>query len=153
MMKKLFFLLVIPVIVFSACDEDDLSYDEQLAVDIEKIENYLLENNLSAESTESGLHYIIEEEGTGNYPSLNSYVKVNYTGKLLSGEVFDEGTIDYYPLYSLIEGWREGMQLFREGGYGTLFIPSGLGYGSTSNTNIPANSVLIFEVELNSVVD
>ena len=153
MMKKLFFLLVILVIVFSACDEDDLSYDEQLAVDIEKIENYLLENNLSAESTESGLHYIIEEEGTGDYPDLNSYVKVDYIGELLNGVVFDEGTINFYPLYSLIEGWREGLQLFREGGSGILFVPSGLGYGSTSNPNIPANSVLIFEVDLVGVAD
>ncbi|MCK5171634.1 MAG: FKBP-type peptidyl-prolyl cis-trans isomerase [Bacteroidales bacterium] len=150
MMKKAIFFLIFSLIIIAACDDDDdsLSYDEQLAVDIEKIENYLLENNLSADSTGSGLHYIIDEEGTGDYPDLESFVKVNYTGTLLNGEVFDEGTIDYYPLYSLIEGWQEGLQLFREGGYGTLFIPSGLGYGSTAQSTIPANSVLIFEVEL-----
>ena len=149
-MKKTIFFLVFSLIIIAACDDDDnsLSYDEQLAVDIEKIENYLLENNLSAESAESGLHYIIDEEGTGDYPDSSSFVKVNYTGKLLNGEVFDDGTIDYYQLCTLIEGWQEGLQLFRKGGYGTLFIPSGLGYGSAAQSTIPANSVLIFDVEL-----
>ena len=151
-MKKLFFLLVISVFIFVACEEDD-SAAEQLKKDIELIEEYLLDNGLVAESTESGLHYIIEEEGTGDYPNLYSFVTVGYTGKLLNDDIFNEGTLSDYPLCDLIEGWREGMQLFREGGYGTLFIPSGLGYGSTSKPNIPANSVLIFEVDLINVTN
>ena len=152
MMKKIFFLLVISVFIFAACEKDD-PVAEQLKKDIELIEAYLLDNELVAESTESGLHYIIEEEGTGNYPDLNSIVKVNYTGKLLNGEVFDEGTVNNNPLYGYIEGWQEGIKLFKEGGKGTLFIPSGLGYGSTSKTTIPANSVLIFEVDLINVTN
>ncbi len=154
-MKKAIFFLVFSLIIIAACDDDDdsLSYEEQLAVDIEKIENYLLENNLSAESTESGLHYIIEVEGTGNYPDSSSYVRVNYIGKLLNGDVFEEGTINDYPLSTFIQGWQEGLQLFRQGGQGVLFIPSGLGYGSGSNGSIPANSVLIFDIELTNVVN
>ena len=151
-MKKLFFLLVISVFIFAACEEDDPAA-EQLKKDIELIEEYLLDSGLVAESTESGLHYIIEEEGIGNYPTLNSIVKVNYKGYLLNGDVFDEGVVNDYPLYRYIDGWQEGMQFFKEGGEGILFIPSGLGYGSDARSGIPANSVLIFEIELINVVN
>lgn len=152
MMKKLFFLLVISVFIFAACEEDD-PVAEQLKKDIELIEAYLIDSSLVAESTASGLHYIIEEEGTGNYPNANSIVKVNYIGKLLNGNVFDEGIVNDYPLYVFIEGWQEGIQLFKEGGKGILFIPSGLGYGPASKPDIPANSVLIFDVDLINVVN
>ncbi len=151
-MKKLFFLLVISVFVFAACEEDDPAA-EQLKKDIELIEEYLLDSGLVAESTASGLHYIIEEEGIGDYPTLNSIVKVNYKGYLLNGDVFDEGIVNDYPLYVFIEGWQEGIQLFKEEGKGILFIPSGLGYGSVSKPDIPANSVLIFDVDLINVVN
>ncbi len=151
-MKKLFFLLVISVFIFAACEEDDPAA-EQLKKDIELIEEYLLDSGLVAESTESGLHYIIEEEGIGNYPTLNSIVKVDYKGYLLNGDVFDEGVVNDYPLYRYIDGWQEGMQFFKEGGEGILLIPSGLGYGSASKPDIPANSVLIFDVDLINVVN
>lgn len=151
-MKKLFFLLVISVFIFAACEEEDPAA-EQLKKDIELIEAYLIDSSLVAESTASGLHYIIEEEGTGNYPNLYSIVKVGYTGKLLNGEIFDEGIVNNSPLYGYIEGWQEGIQFFKEGGKGTLFIPSGLGYGSESKPKIPANSVLIFDVDLINVVN
>ncbi len=152
MMKKLFFLLVISVFIFAACEEDD-PVAEQLKKDIELIEAYLIDSSLVAESTASGLHYIIEEEGIGNYPTLNSIVKVDYKGYLLNGDVFDEGVVNDYPLYRYIDGWQEGMQFFKEGGEGILLIPSGLGYGSDARSGIPANSVLIFEIELINVVN
>ena len=99
------------------------------------------------------LYYIVEEEGNGTYPNLSAIVEVNYKGTLLDGTVFDEGTVSNYPLYVYINGWQEGIRLFSEGGRGTLFVPSKLGYGTTSSTTIPANSVLIFEIELVNVKD
>ncbi|HAF29608.1 MAG TPA: peptidylprolyl isomerase [Bacteroidales bacterium] len=151
-MKKLGFLIIIAIFAFIACEDDDPAA-EQLKKDIELIETYLQDSSLVAESTSSGLYYIIEEEGTGNYPNLSSVIRANYKGMLLNGEVFDEGTVKDYPLYVYIKGWQEGMQLFRAGGKGTLFIPSGLGYGSTARSGIPPNSVLIFEVELINVAN
>lgn len=151
-MKKYFLLLIIlPFISLLSCDKDDDSYSEQLNKDIELIKDYLSENGIEAQYTESGLHYIIEEQGTGNYPQLSSIVKVKYTGRLLNGDIFDEGIVNDNPLFIYIEGWKEGLQLFKEGGKGTLFIPSGLGYGSENKTNIPPNSVLIFDIELINV--
>ena len=53
-----------------------------------------------------------------------------------------------FPLSGVIQGWQEGIPLFKEGGSGILLIPSALGYGSQSVGSIPANSVLIFDINL-----
>lgn len=145
-------IFFIPVILFTACDEDDYDAEAQLKKDIALIEDYLLENNLTAQSTESGLYYIIEEQGTGIKPDLQNRVTVAYTGKLLNGNVFDSGTITLY-LYEFIEGWSEGLQLFNEGGKGQLFVPSTMAYGERNQETIPANSVLIFDIHLQAVWD
>lgn len=149
-MKKILFI-VVALVVFWGCEEED-PVEEQLKKDIDKIEEYLKENNLTAESTSSGLYYIIEEPGTGDIPNIYSVVKIKYTGYLLDGTIFDQGETTNY-LYSYIEGWQEGIPLFREGGKGKLLIPSKLGYGVDSRTGIPANSVLIFDISFLYILD
>lgn len=153
-MKKILFFILAFIIAFSSCDEDNSSpsYEEQLAIDIEKIQDYLLENNLTAQSTENGLHYIIDVEGTGSYPTIDSIVKINYVGRFLNDTIFDQGTIETY-LNSFILGWQKGIPYFREGGSGKLLIPSSMGYGVYAHYPIPANSVLIFDIELLEVTD
>ncbi len=154
-MKKLLFALSILVIAIAACDDDTdynynndvLTYEEQLAIDIEKIQKCIADSNFTAQSTESGLYYIIDEEGEGNYPSVDSIVKVKYVGKLLNGNVFGQGTIEE-ELSFFIYGWQEGIQKFKEGGSGKLLIPSSLGYGAYSVGSIPSYSVLMFDIEL-----
>ena len=133
-------------VTFSACS------DSGLKSDIASIEDYLEENNLIAESLSSGLHYIIEEEGTGTeFPSVTSDVTVRYTGYLLDGFVFDQtegnNTIEF-NLGGVIEGWRQGIPLFKRGGKGKLLIPSDLGYGNVQVGPIPPGSVLVFDIEL-----
>jgi len=157
-MKKLLLPLLIIGLFFASCSDDsEDKVAEQLEKDIELIEQYLADSNLTAQATGSGLYYIMEKEGTGDRPDIFAYVTVDFTGKLLDGSIFSEDTIESYPLYSLIEGWQEGIQLFKEDGKGTLFIPSKLGYGTTTkvdlegDTIIPANSVLIFDFRLDSV--
>ena len=118
---------------------------------MEKIENYLAENNLTATATPSGLYYIITKEGSGGHPNLQSTVTVKYKGYRLNGNVFDEtvgNNTATFPLLNLIQGWQEGIPLLQKGGKGTFFVPAELGYGSQRVGDIPANSVLIFEIEL-----
>ena len=93
------------------------------------------------------------KEGTGKQPTASSVVKVHYTGKLVDGKVFDSsvqrGEPIEFPLNQVILGWTEGLQLMKEGGKATLYIPSKLGYGEQGVPGmIPANSTLIFDVEL-----
>jgi FKBP-type peptidyl-prolyl cis-trans isomerase len=129
--------------------------EEQLKDDIEIIEQYLAENNITAQSTESGLRYVIELEGSGDHPEPGDNVKVHYTGTLLDGTKFDSSLDRNEPLEfaigrrQVIQGWDEGIALLKPGGKGTLFIPSPLAYGERGAGGVIApNSVLKFDVEL-----
>lgn len=102
--------------------------------------------------TASGLQYIILKEGVGKPIRANDIVKAHYEGSLSTGEKFDS-TYDRdqpaeFRVSSLVKGWSEGMQLVKKGGKIKLFIPPELGYGSRAVPGIPANSVLIVEVEV-----
>ncbi|MCB0643167.1 MAG: FKBP-type peptidyl-prolyl cis-trans isomerase [Phaeodactylibacter sp.] len=145
-MNKFFFLFAALGLSLSACQ------DAGLKADIAEIEKYLDNNNLVAESLDSGLHYIITEEGTGmEHPTAASDVNVIYKGYLLDGTVFDQtpaNEMSSFNLGNVIEGWRQGIPLLKAGGKGTLFIPSDLGYGDFQVGPIPAGSVLVFDVEL-----
>lgn len=122
-------------------------------VDRDAIEQYLEDNNLTAEVTDDGIYYIIDQPGFGAKPNLASEVTVHYEGFLLDGSKFDSsydrGAPATFRLTGVVRGWQLGIPLFREGGKGTLFIPSELGYGSDSpSDDIPRNSVLIFNINL-----
>lgn len=118
----------------------------------QEILNYIADNNLDAQSTDSGLYYVIDEQGTGDKPTGTSNVTVTYKGYFSDGEVFDQSTTNVtFSLDNVIEGWTEGIQMFNEGGSGKLLIPSSLGYGRYDIGSIPGGSVLIFDVDLISV--
>ena len=148
-MRNLLFLLL--SLSFFSCDKG-LTDEQQLQADIDDIKDYLADHNLTAQSTASGLHYIITTEGSGGHPTINSKVTVNYVGKLLKNEkVFDQttGTPVSFNLKNLIKGWQEGIPLLQKSGKGTFFIPSALGYGPEgAGSDIPPNAPLIFEIEL-----
>ncbi len=127
--------------------------DSQKSVDQATIAAFVSKNNLTnVQKTETGLNYVITAQGNGPQVTAGDSITVKYTGKLSSGKVFESNT---FPLQvgkgMVIPGWDEGLQKFKQGGKGTLLIPSGLGYGDQGNPTIPANSVLIFDVEILSV--
>ncbi len=124
---------------------------EQVAIDSVAIDSYLAANNIKAEKGSRGLRYVITKMGSGQKPSLESTVKVNYKGMLLdNGSVFDQSQAPIeFPLSNLIQGWQIGFQLLPKGSKATLYIPSTLGYGQNGSPPvIPANANLIFDVEL-----
>lgn len=102
--------------------------------------------------TASGLYYKIEDAGRGTQPTAEDVVTINYTGKLVDGTVFDSsverGEPADLPLYGVIPGFSEGLQLLKEGGKATLYIPSNLAYGNQAAGPIPPGSTLVFSVEL-----
>lgn len=121
-------------------------------IDEAKIKNWLAENSLEVESLPSGLHYVIENPGQGEKPTLRSLVEVHYHGTTLDGKVFDStlkrGPIRF-PLAKLIRGWQEGIPLVGKGGKIKLIVPSGMAYGDRQvSPEVGPNSVLIFDIEL-----
>ena len=100
----------------------------------------------------SGLRYQIMNPGTGSPPKATDTVKVNYTGTLIDGSVFDSsdrlGKPLEIPLDKVIAGWTEGLQKISKGGKIKLFVPPQLGYGDDGRPGIPPGSVLVFDVEL-----
>ncbi len=119
-----------------------------MAIDQERIQAFILEQGLDAQSTASGLHYVIYEAGSADRPKLTDEITISYVGFLLNGDVFDSGNDITYPLNGFILGWQEGVQLFGKDGKGLLIIPSHLAYGNTVKSGIPPNSVLVFEIHL-----
>jgi FKBP-type peptidyl-prolyl cis-trans isomerase len=119
-----------------------------------EIQNYAKQNNLSVQKTPSGLYYSIETPGTGDNAKPGDNVSVHYKGYLMDGKVFDEsisrGEPITFPLGQgqVIPGWDEGLQMFKKGGKGKLLIPSRLAYGPQGSGPIPANSILIFDIQL-----
>lgn len=120
-------------------------------------EKFLAENKAKegVKTTNSGLQYKVNKEGTGASPVLGDGVMVEYTGKLIDGTEFDStakhgGQPFAVPLTgnSVIKGWTEGLQLMKEGGEYTLYIPAHLAYGDKGQGKIPANSVLVFDMKI-----
>jgi FKBP-type peptidyl-prolyl cis-trans isomerase FkpA len=150
---KTVFLLLLIAAVFTACKKEDDSIP-QSEIDEQIILDYLAENDLEATKHESGLYYKIIKEGAGLQPSAFSQVEVYYKGYLINGSVFDETTQGsvIFPLGNMIEGWKIAIPMLKPGGRGLFLIPSALGYGSQGLYGIPANSVLVFEIDLVDVL-
>jgi FKBP-type peptidyl-prolyl cis-trans isomerase FkpA len=155
-MKKYFLLLGLAIITLSSCLKDDPQQQPvvadpavQAATDDAAIKKYLAAHtDIVATKDTSGIYYQIVTPGTGPNPSGGSTVTVNYTGKLLNDNPFDSRTSYQTSLSSVITGWTIGVPFVKAGGRIILLIPSRYGYGPYPNGPIPANSVLIFTIDL-----
>ncbi|MCF6241978.1 MAG: FKBP-type peptidyl-prolyl cis-trans isomerase [Bacteroidales bacterium] len=130
--------------------------EEQRKKDEENLLNYYLnENNIKQEPSISGLYYIETKAGTGKKAMPGNVLTVHYTGKFLSGEIFDSSYKRNQPFRfqlgagNVIPGWEEGFSKMCEGGKATFIIPSYLAYGKKGYGKIiPPYTTLIFEVAL-----
>jgi FKBP-type peptidyl-prolyl cis-trans isomerase len=135
----------------------------QIKIDEKVINDYLNANKIKAQKTDNGLYYTITKEGTGAAAKSGQTVVVNYTGKLVDGEVFDSNVDPKFQHVQpfefklgqgqVIRGWDEGFMLMKKGSKGTLFIPSTMAYGANGQGPIKPNSVLIFDVEVTDIKD
>ncbi|HUP11135.1 MAG TPA: FKBP-type peptidyl-prolyl cis-trans isomerase [Niastella sp.] len=149
------------VLFYSCKKESGCGYSDQHVVapmiEQQAVQSHLTTNNITAAAKDSsGLYYEILNAGTGdNTANLCSQVELTYTGKLTSGTVFEQKTTAF-TLGSTIEGFRKGIPLIKKGGHMRLYIPPALAYGSkevkdeSGKVIIPANSILVFDITLNS---
>lgn len=99
--------------------------------------------------TPTGLGYTMLRPGSGAKPAADATVLVNYIGYLAAtGAVFDQAMQTPMPVGAVIPGFSQGLQLLGKGGIVRLCIPASLGYGAQASGPIPANSDLVFQVEL-----
>ncbi len=111
------------------------------------------------EQSSTGLEWWVIHEGDtdGASPSPANIVKVHYTGWLEDGTKFDSsvdrGEPTTFPLNRVIRGWTEGVSNMTVGEKRKFRIPANLAYGSRGRPSIPANSTLIFDVELLDIID
>lgn len=129
--------------------------DREARQNKEEGEKFLAENKNKegVKTTESGLQYKVEKEGTGAKPTAEDKVKVHYTGMLIDGTKFestlDRGEPQVFQVGQVIKGWTEGLQLMPVGSKYIFWIPAELAYGAQgAGRDIKPNSVLKFEVEL-----
>lgn len=118
------------------------------------------EEGKPVEKTESGLQYVVLEEGTGAQAKRGDKIIAEYTGWLTDGTKFDSSQ-DHPGDFSfhvgegnVIPGWDEAFLMMKEGGRRKLIIPPDLGYGAegTPGGPIPGNATLVFEVKLVKIV-
>ncbi|MDX2361831.1 MAG: FKBP-type peptidyl-prolyl cis-trans isomerase [Crocinitomicaceae bacterium] len=139
--------IVFLLIVLTACktySDDDLNQFDT------EIEAYMDENNLDLEKSSSGMYYSIIEPGDERKIQFTNVVSFKYTGELLDGTEFDNQMEEAitYEVSELIGAWKEIMLELGNGGKAFLIAPPSLGYGTHDLEDIPANSVLIFNMEV-----
>lgn len=142
-------LLMFVIVIFSSCTR---KADTETGADSDKeLTDFIKKNNIKAVKDESGLFYEIIKPGAGEftYPE-NTQITIKYEGKLLNGDVFDDGGGEdqTFPLAALIKGWQIGIPKIQKGGEIRLIIPPGLGYGGNGAGAVPPNAVLDFNIKL-----
>lgn len=138
-------------------DEMELEKSGEKDRELKEIETYLAAKKIKAQKTGKGTYVYIQEQGKGPAAESGKYVRVKYTGKFFDTDsVFQSNTYAFQLGKGLvISGWDEGLQLFKQGGKGTLFIPGFLCYGKNPPPNSPFKPFqpLKFDVEMLNVSD
>jgi hypothetical protein len=99
----------------------------------------------------SGLQYQVLRLGTGVRPTVSDVALVNYVGKLADGKIFDQGHMAPFAVARTVPGFAEALTLMPVGSKYRFWIPPALGYPE-GNGPIPPNALLIFDVDLLTVV-
>lgn len=153
-------------VVISSCNKpsEDIgcTYTEPTVVvpasELTALQAWVNANRPAAILDPGGFYYEIVTAGSGTViPTVCSRVTVRYSGYLTSGFKFtspsEETNATTFTLGGLIAGWQRGIPLTRKGGTINLYLPPTLGYGANATSSIPANSILIFTVQLVEVTN
>lgn len=130
----------------------------QLEIDMRSIQKYLTKKNIETEVTPSGVFYLIEQQGEGATVKAGNKVQFHTIARYLNGAQFYSSYEAGQPIEvvigqkMVIPGIEEGLQLLKDGGKATLYIPSPLAYASEgSGAQVPPNAIVIHEIEVVSV--
>jgi len=152
-MKKILSLMLIAAITITGCKKDDDCPAVEItapATEVASLKAYLDANSINATADPRGFFYTLNTPGSGDKPTVCDFVNVAYTGKFTNGQTFDSSPGTGFYLSRVITGWQEAVPLLGSGGSMVLYLPPSLAYGSSGTSGIPANSILIFTIDLQS---
>lgn len=126
----------------------------EVAKEIKEMESWLAAKKINAQKTGKGTFVVIQEPGTGPAAVIGKYVNVKYAGKVLATDSLFQASVYSFKLgTTVIRGWTEGLQLLKQGGKATFYIPGFLAYGPNPGPAGKAFAPLLFDVELLEVSD
>jgi FKBP-type peptidyl-prolyl cis-trans isomerase FkpA len=163
--KKLSWLLALSMLALISCFKEPeipctkevdssnwtLLNQTQLQAEVKAIDDYLVAKGIATATKDvSGLRYEITATGTGEGPCLEQLVAVRYQGIIMSTGTVFESQLEPISLYlnEAIVGWQILFLKLGKGARANLYVPAGLAYGSNVHPSVPANSNLIFRIEL-----
>lgn len=138
----LLFILAISAII--SCGKDE--------VNGLTAKEYVEQENLTATKLDEGVYISFITEGTGQKPHVDNKVRVAYSGYLTDKSSFDSNEDATFLIRNLIRGWQIGMKEMPVGSKAILVVPPSVGYGGQARPGIPANSTLVFEIELFEII-
>ena len=157
-MKNIIWLvvLVMSTIAWQGCKKDSsCSYTEEdmknvvaPGTEVNALQQFIEKDSIDAVRDPRGFYYKIDAAGSIDKPAPCADININYVGTLTSGKIFDEAANAPFNLSNLILGWQVGLPLIGKGGKITLYLPPSFGYKSNQVGSVPANSILIFSIEL-----
>ena len=116
---------------------------------------WVQKNFPQAKKTSTGIRYVIQREGAGDSPKPGEHVSVLYSGRLISGKIFDQNNDKDHPFEfrvardQVIQGWDQVLQLMKRGEQRLVIIPPELAYGTRGQSpSIGRNATLVFLIEL-----
>jgi len=131
-------------------DEDEYRKSGEVDRELKAIRDYLASKKINAQQTGKGTFVWIKEQGAGPVLKDGDTVTVKYTGKRLATDSVFQSSTYTFPLGigQVIEGWDEGIKLFKSGGKGTLYVPGFLAYGKNAGPPFKPFDPLIFDIEV-----
>ncbi len=142
---------------------DSMQRIKQKDTDDKILSDFIAKDKLNVVKTAKGVYVEIKNPGQGETIDSGKVVTVDYKGMTLAGKIFDQSYDANgkslkpftFPVgqHQAIEGWDDGIKLFKNGGEGRMFVPSALGYGPRgAGTDILPNSCLVFEIKVDKVM-
>lgn len=127
---------------------------DRIEKDKVQLEKYLAEQNIRVQPARPGVYFIVFKPGTGEIPVVGDSIEIRYTGRFLSGEVFDGsskigGTLKFrLEKGKYLQAWEEALCSMREGAMTRLVLSSDQAYGEQGLGPVPPNTPVIFDMEL-----
>ena len=150
-MKKILILLVAGLSFVSACKKKENCAEnttKATTAEVITLRDYLSANSISTKEDPRGFFYVITDSVFGSKPTVCDNIRIAYKGTLLNGTVFDQSNSAVFTLSNLIVGWQQALPLIGIGGSIKVYLPPSLAYGNKASGSIPANSNLVFEIDL-----